>query len=479
MSEHARLSPSNKRWPHCPGSVREEEKYPDTSGDAAIDGTGSHVLLELSLINNVQANTYDQLIIGDNHHDKPMGWLVDIERCDRVQICLDYVARRQKELKELFPGCIITVQTESKSNPGAHVNRDDWWGTCDITIIARDKDGWILFIEVVDYKDGRMYVSEKWNTQLVSYLYGKLAENNLGCVPGTGMRMTIIQPKTSTPIRYMCSTKPDDGLNKDSLMGKVNWLTESAAATDDPNAPLIPGKHCQWCKHNPKRGGTCTASTNKSMETIKEMTTEIAVLNDNDGLLELITNAVSDIKSLSPVQLSKLADSEAGFQAAFDKVKKEIQGKIESGVPVPGYAMLPGRASKIWSEDEDVVVKKLKAKRFKKDEIFPSKLVTPAAALAKKGLTDVQKKKISDELISEKAGNMTLKKVEYDHSGEKDVNQMFEKIDTSASTPLIMTEKANGATYEQFIEAGWTDQQMIDGDMATNAIDESDKASFF
>ena len=442
MSEHSRLSPSNKRWPHCPGSVREESVYPDVSGDAAVDGTGSHILLELSLMNNVQAINYDQLVIGTNHDDRPNGWLIDPERCKRVQIALDYVVRRVKELKKLFPGCKVTAQAESKSNPGSFANRDDWWGTCDITIIATNKNEQILFIEVVDYKDGRGYVSEKWNTQLIAYLFGKIFENSDGNMPAFSMRMTIIQPKTGTPIRYMCSTRPDDGLNKDSLMGKVNWLIECAAATDDPNAPLVSGKHCQWCKHNPKRGGTCTASTEKSMEVMNTMTNDIVVSGNNDGLLEFINKAVSDVKSMSPEQLAKVADAQAGFNAAFSKVLGEIQEKIESGVKVPGYAMLPGKVSKVWSEPEDVIIKKLKAKKFKKDEIFPFKLVTPAAALKTSHLTDIQKNKISEELISEVAGKMTLKKVEYDHKEIKDVDKMFlgvneEIIPETLESPVV------------------------------------------
>ena len=428
MTDHARLSPSNHRWPHCSGSVREEAVYPDIAGDAAIDGTGSHVLLEMSLVNGVDASYYDKLIIGDNHADKPLGWLIDIERCNRVQICLDYVVRRNNELKKLFPGCKIFVQTESKSNPGSFAQRDDWWGTCDITITVLNDNDRNLFVEVVDYKDGRGYVSEKWNSQLIAYLFGKIVENlnddlnNDDSVPDVGMRMTIVQPKTGTPIRYLCSTNPDHELNKESLMSKVNWLIECAAATDDPNAPLISGKHCQWCKHNPARGGTCTKSTEKSMEVM--MTNDI-VISGNDGLLEFITKAVSDVKSLSPDQLTKVADAKSGFMAAFDKVFTEIQERIETGESIPGYAMLPGRASKIWSEPEDVIVKKLKAKKFKKDQIYPSKLLSPAQALKNPGLTETQKKKITEELISELAGKMTLKKVEYDHKAIKDVDTMF------------------------------------------------------
>lgn len=154
------------------------------------------------------------------------------------------------------------------------------------------------------------------------------------------------------------------------------------------------------------------------------MTNDI-VISGNDGLLEFITKAVSDVKSLSPDQLTKVADAKSGFMAAFDKVFTEIQERIETGESIPGYAMLPGRASKIWSEPEDVIVKKLKAKKFKKDQIYPSKLLSPAQALKNPGLTETQKKKITEELISELAGKMTLKKVEYDHKAIKDVDTMF------------------------------------------------------
>jgi len=423
MSDHARLSPSNKRWPHCPGSVREEAAYPDIAGDAAIDGTGSHILLELCLNNNVEAIHYDQLIIGSNHEDRPNGWLVNAERCKRVQICLDYVERRVNELKRQFPGCQVNINSESRSDPGKAYGRDDWWGTCDITITAVDPEIGIVFLEVVDYKDGRGYVSEKFNTQLISYLYGKLqtwlVKDGL-----KGIRMTIVQPKTNMPIRYQCSTNPDHGISMSVLKQEADKLAVAATKTDDPDARLVPGPWCQWCKHNPKRGGTCTAQTDKSMEVISNMTTDIAV-QGNDGLLEFINRAVSDVRTMTPEQLAKVADAEDGFKAAFDKVREEIQHRIESGDSVPGYAMIPGKASRVWAESEEVIVKKLKAKRLKKDQIFPAKLITPAAALKLSDLSDAQKKKIENDLISTVAGKMKLSKVSYDHQEPKDVDQMF------------------------------------------------------
>jgi len=67
MSTHARLNcSSSERWQNCPGSIREEEVYPNISGAAAIDGTGSHLLLELCLKSGRKAASYVGEVIGED-----------------------------------------------------------------------------------------------------------------------------------------------------------------------------------------------------------------------------------------------------------------------------------------------------------------------------------------------------------------------------------------------------------------------------
>jgi hypothetical protein len=411
--------------------VREEERYPDIPGEAAIDGTGSHLLLELCLQNNVQAAQYDQQIIGTNHPDNINGWLVAPDRIKRVQMCLDYVTRRIAELKAAFPGCTVTVEAEQKSDPGGAFGRDDWWGTVDITIIARHAmTSEMYFIEVIDYKDGRGYVSEKKNTQLISYLFGKMRAYVASGpdlvrpfrpekVPGC--RVTIVQPKTNPVIRYRCSTQPDHGFDSRTVVEAAEGLAAAAYATDKADAPLVSGKHCQWCKANPKRGGHCTAESNQSLQTVESMSTEIITKDQN--LFEYISKAIADPKSLSVEQLAELADAEDGILAVFGKVKDEIQTRIEQEIHVPGYAMQPGRGSNVYSVDDKTVTKKLKACRLKQDDIFPPKLISPAQMMKLDNLTDKQKERLEKEIITFKAGKLKLTKVSRDHQSEKVVAQ--------------------------------------------------------
>lgn len=420
MSGHARLGPSNHRWPVCPGSVREEANYPDIAGEAAIDGTGSHLLLEMCLENNVPAIQYDQQIIGANHHDKPNGWLVAPDRIERVQMCLDYITRRVNELKQQFPGSSVIIEAESEADPGGMFGRDDWKGTCDITLICSD-DSHIYFIETIDYKDGRGWVHVKDNTQLLSYLTGKLrpfiASGPDKCRPFhpnkvQHCRMTIVQPKTNPVIRYQCSTVPEDNFSPGYVIDKAIELSDAARKTDDPDAPCISGKHCQWCKANPKRGGHCVTATEKSIQVVTKMNEVIPTQDLGDlPMFEQISKVITDPKSLTSEQLSELLSAKEALMAAFDKCEAEVVERIESGQQVPGYAMQPGRSTRKWNEDEETIVKKLKGRKLKLDDIYPKKLASPAQIMKCDKLTDAQKQKIEKELVSEIAGKLTLKKV--------------------------------------------------------------------
>ncbi len=410
---HARLGPSNHRWPLCAGSIREEAQYEDVAGDAAIDGTGSHLLLELCIEGGCLAADYIGKVIGVDDSDKPEGWMVDSERAARVQICLDYITRRIGELSEQFTDAQIKVEAERKADVGGLFGRTDWWGTCDITISVFDSNSaGLLFLEVCDYKDGRGWVSEKDNSQLQSYLAGQMRPY-IGSGPALvkpfrtqnigGTRMSIVQPKTSTPIRYQ-----DESAS--AVMDKVEVLAFAAFATDKEDAPLTAGKHCQWCKANPKQGGHCTAAAEQSLEVVKSMSNDLQV---EGSLFETIGGMVADVNALTNDQLGQLADAKDALVAAFEKVDEEIQKRIETGQQVSGYGMLPSRSSYVWNADVKDIEKALKSRRLKLKDIYPPKLISVAQMkkLPNDVLSPEQKKRLEKEFVAEKVGKLTLKKI--------------------------------------------------------------------
>ena len=401
MGEHARLSPSDKAWPACPGSIREAADYPDIPGSAAIDGTGSHILLEMCLLNGVTPITYDGQIIGANHPDNPNGWMVDPDRCARVQMALDYINRRHEELMAEYPGCEITIEAEGKSNPGELFGRHDWWGTCDITLTVT-LDGRVVLVEVADYKDGRGYVDAKNNSQLRSYAGGKL-RSFIDLDDPPLFRLTIIQPKTNPVIRF-------EGMTRDELLEAVRVLHQAANATDDPHAPLTAGSHCQWCPANPKRGGHCTAGAEQGMEAMKAMTNDVKIGGDK-SLFEAIEESFGDVTKLDGSGLSDLADLKDSLLAQFQRVDAEIARRLDTGDDVPGYAMRPGRGSNKWNISEEELVKVLRGRRMKKGDCYVSSVLSPAQVQKSKLLTDSQKKSIADKYVDYTPGKLTVTKV--------------------------------------------------------------------
>ena len=420
---HARLGPSNHRWPHCPGSVREEEKYPDIAGAPAIDGTGSHLLLEYCLVNNVRADAYIGQIIGENHEDCPNGWVIHADRCDRVQMCLDYISARVAHFKKNWPASSIIVEAESRSDPGKHYGREDWNGTCDITIKVID-EGCCISLETIDYKDGRSWVNAKENSQLEGYLGGKLLDETPSGTGIIGCRMTIVQPRTNPVVRY-------EDVMSSFFKPRLDALAVAAARTDDENAPLIPGKHCSWCKHG--RAKNCNAAAEQAIERIEHMTENVT--SEGGSLFEIVSQTFGDIEQLESGKLTELADAEAGLMAIFAKVKEEIQRRIvDLEQDVPGYAMLPGNATRKWSEDDKAMEKLLKARRLKLGDIYPKKLLSPAQVEKSDKLTKDQIKRIIDQYVTEVPGKLRLTKVE--RKAKETPDDMFAGAGTAATAPV-------------------------------------------
>lgn len=446
MTKHARLSPSNHRWSNCPGSVREEAKYPDIPGESAIDGTGTHLLLEMCLNHAQPPSRWKGTVIGVNHEDKPSGWMVNQDRIERVEICLEYLNRRRKELKEQFPNCELTFSSETKSNPGKHVGRDDWFGTVDITIEVFDFIKGRQFLEIVDFKDGRGFVHVKDNPQLISYIGGKLDfKNELDWL--IRCRTTIVQPKTKPPIRY-------ENYSVSDIKNKIDNLALAASLTDDQNAPLIPdnknGKgYCNWCKHKKN----CNALKNKQMEVFNMFDSTTSVSKDHVNieqnnnmdnlypfertnsktLFDQIVETFKNIENLSSENLSQLLDAKRVMDDIFKQAQEEAEKRIENGNTIPGYALLPSNSKREWAIEEDELVKILKARKFKKDDIYIAKLISPAQVLKHSSLTKQQKQKIEDNYIKIVPGNLKLQPVSREEKTEDQLD-MFNDIVTQCDT---------------------------------------------
>ena len=400
MSTHAQLSPSKRhRWALCPGSVREEAKYPEErSGPAAIDGTHSHTLLE----HCIKAGLADPtLMVGVRLMDDEGEFVIDADRAARVKMAIEYVKSRVTQLNGM-----AEVVPETRVDPQWFTNRDDLSGTVDIQIIG----GGVL--EIVDYKDGMAEVPAEGNLQLEQYALGKLAECRKGHnvpdqYPWHEVRMTIIQPKLAlrggTPITTW--TVPVS-----ELLTKISVLVDQARATDNPDAPLIPGdSQCKYCRAK----GACSALAGNVMKEVGIMFQPIA-----DQTFEIAQQSADrDPAVMSDDQIRQVMEAAPLMRQLLEAVEKEALRRLEAGQSIPGLKLVNGRGSRTWALPEEEMAEKLVKMGIPKTAIYETKLVSPAKAEklvwekrdgTKVSLTPRQMSRMEQEYVIKMAGKLTV-----------------------------------------------------------------------
>lgn len=396
MSDHAKLSPSKRsRWALCPGSIREEAKYPDTgSGPAAADGTHSHTLLE-HCIKNGLSDPMDQ--VGETFTDHDGTFKVDADRAARVRTAIDYI--RQQSMNGLFE-----VISEERVDPEHLLGRKDLSGTVDCQIIGGD------VLELIDYKDGMGVVSAEGNLQLEQYAYGVLARPRLpvnGDYPFSTVRMTIIQPKLA--LRGMPAITSHEVSVRD-LMANMGTIITQAAATDAPDAPLVPGdSQCKFCRAK----GSCSALANNVMKEVGIMFQPVVT----ETLDVAQQSADKDPATMDDQQIRQIMEAAPLMRQLLEAVEKEALRRLESGGSIPGLKLVNGRGSRAWALPEDEMAEKLVKMGIPKSAVYETKLVTPAKAEkltwekkdgTKVTLTERQLKRMEQEYVTKLAGKITV-----------------------------------------------------------------------
>lgn len=396
MSTHAQLSPSKRhRWALCPGSIREEAKFPDErSGAAAIDGTHSHTLLEQC----IKGEPVDPMtFVGLPMQDDDGEFVVDAGRAERVKVAYDYIMERS--MNGLFK-----VISEQRVDPQHLLGRSDLSGTVDCQIIGPD------WIEIIDYKDGMGVVSAEGNMQLEQYAYGVLAGYKLPVnveYPVKRIIMTIIQPKLA-----LKGMKPITSFERDvrDMLTNMGTIIVQAAATDAPDAPLVPGEsQCKFCRAK----GSCAALAGNVMKEVGIMFQPVV----NQTLDVAQQSADKDPATMDDQQIRQIMEAAPLMRQLLEAVEKEAMRRMEAGQPIPGLKLVHGRGSRVWSLPEEEMADKLIKMGIPKSAVYETKLVTPAKAEkltwekrdgTKVQLTDRQLKRMEQEYVTKMAGKLTV-----------------------------------------------------------------------
>ena len=394
MSDHAKLSPSKRsRWALCPGSIREEAKYPDPgSGPAAADGTHSHTLLEHCIKQFVDPLS----MVGQLMTDHEGSFHVDKDRAERVKVAFDYLY----QIKNLG----FEVISETKVDPKFLLGRDDLSGTVDVQIIGGDT------LELIDYKDGMGIVTAEGNLQLEQYAYGVLAGYKLPVnaeYPIKTIRMTIIQPKLA--LRGMPAITSHEVSVRD-LLNNMGTIITQAAATDKPDAPLVPGEsQCKFCRAK----GSCSALASNVMKEVGIMFQPVV----SQTLDVAQQSADKDPSTMDDAQIRQIMEAAPLMRQLLEGVEKEALRRLEAGQTIPGLKLVNGRGSRAWALPEDKMAEKLVKMGIPKSAVYETKLVTPAKAEkltwekrdgTKVTLTERQLKTMETEYVVKMAGKLSV-----------------------------------------------------------------------
>ena len=389
MSAHSQLSPSQRyRWAVCPGSVREAAKFPERkSSAAAIDGTHSHTLLEYCVKNKVPANKMLRAAMTDHEGD----FIVEKDRIERVQFALDYIALRLEAHPE------FEVISEERVDPAPLLGRDDMSGTVDIQLIGTDQ------IEIIDYKDGINPVKAEGNEQMEQYAFGIIAKYMAQGRFFNTIRMTIVQPKS----RELGANGFDSfAMSVADLLAKTDQIKAEAAATDNPDAPLVPGdKQCKYC---PAAGG-CKARVDQAFSSLKVSFDELSQ-----------KAADREPTQMSDEELRELVEAAPLIRQMLEGAEAEALRRFESGMPIAGLKLVNGRGSRSWAFSDEEMADKLKRMGLPTSIVWKTSLITPAQVEKAKWektergekvmaqLSERQLKTLQKEYIKQSAGKLTV-----------------------------------------------------------------------
>ena len=337
MAQHSLLSPSGAhRWMRCPGSIGAESGLPDTSSKYAAEGTAAHELAAKCL--ELEANA--EAVIGDTMTVDGYDFTVTADMAHHVN---DYC----KLVREYAEGGQLLV--ERRVNFSEAIGVPDSTGTSDAIVIHPDR------LTVIDLKYGMgVKVDATENEQLQLYALGALHDYGM-MGDFQEIVMVVHQPRLNHVSEWSIPASKLEEFRENARLAAIEAL-------DNREPRLNPGeKQCRFCKAK----ATCPALKAEISDTVGGIATpadfaDLAVAEEDD-----VSRAMARVELVE--QWCKA-------------IRAEVERRLLAGQPVAGFKLVEGRrGNRAWS-DEAAVEKLFKSFRFKKDEMYDFKLISPTKA---------------------------------------------------------------------------------------------------
>ena len=351
--QHAPLSASGAhRWLACPPLATLEAGLPESSSQAAEQGTAAHELAEWKL-RRVLHDAPTTKPVSD-WHDAQMETLTD-----------DYVAFVQERLRDVWQACADPQVLIEQHLDFSHIVPGGF-STGDCVIIAEPT------LQIIDLKYGQgVMVEAEQNPELMLCALGALdAFGSLYDI--TEVAVTIYQPRRSNVSTWTISV-----VELEAWAEQVVKPRAALAASGD--GEFAPGPWCRFCKLAP----TCRTRVEANLALAKYEFAPPAELSDEE--IAQVLAQLPDLKAWA-------ADVEA----------HALSLAVNQGKTWPGVKLVEGRSIRKYA-DESAVATAAEAAGV---EVWDRKLKTITALekqLGKKRFTD-----LLGDLVVKPAGKSTL-----------------------------------------------------------------------
>lgn len=339
---HSTLSPSSAhRWLACTPSALLERQFPDTTSEAAAEGTLAHELAELKLRNYFQSVEFgkQKFTRAVNKLKKDPLW--KDEMMEYTEQYLDYVKSAALSFKTT-----PTVKMEQRISLDAYVphlaGEEEASGVADCILIGGGT------LHVIDFKYGKgVAVSAEGNPQLSLYALGAYETYKI-LYPVEQVQLHIVQPRLGNFSSWGCTLT--------ELLTFGGWVKERAALAIKGEGDFIPKEEtCRFCRAKAR----CRARSEENVKlAFSPHLGKLPPLITNEEMGQYLKQGTDVAKWLSDLQGCALNECLAGNE-------------------VPGWKAVEGRGSRDWT-DMDMAFDTLKSNGIDETILWERKPLTLA-----------------------------------------------------------------------------------------------------